>query len=274
MRGKRNPMAFRFMSRRRFIRSSMLGGLAMSVGLGAEPVCEAASPTVPGTDGLTLKVTGDAQKGYGVALLFNGNPILRHKQGGEFSAVFQNEERSLEDRVDDWKATSWTGDAKRLVLSGECKLVNLNTTVFINVDYQRITSRVVRKKIRLRQSDMFLLFYQLINRLEPLESPAKMWSFNELDWQGGILHEYFPAAGFRMKNGLCVGLLTDSGYRNQWTRIVRRDGTPVKPAPRRIPDANLYSGSSHEERSSGNFFVQQTFGEVTQQIEGKNSAQM
>jgi len=267
-------MAFRFVSRRRFIGSSIAGGLALSVGLGAEPLSEAASPTVPGTDGLTLKVTGDAQKGYGVALLFNRNPILRHKQGGEFSAVFQNEDRSLEDRVDDLKATSWMGDAKHVVLSGECKLKNLNTTVFVNIDYERITPRVVRKKIRLRQSDMFLLFYQLINRLEPLESPAKMWSFNELDWQGGILHEYFPAAGFRMKNGLCVGLLTDSGYRNQWTRIVRRDGKPVKPAPRRIPDANLYCGASPEDRRGGNFFVQQTFGEVTQQIDRENSRQM
>jgi hypothetical protein len=265
-------MAFRFMSRRRFIGTSIAGGLAMSVGLGAEPLCEAASPTPPATDGLTLKVTGDAQKGYGVALLFNGKPILQHKQGGEFSAVFQNEERSLEDRVDDWKATSWTGDAKRLVLSGECKLVNLNTTVFINVDYERITSQLVRKMIRLRQSDMFLLFYQLSNRLEPLESPEKMWSFNELDWRGGALHEYFPAAGFRTKNGLCIGLLTDSGYRNQWTRIVRRDGKPVKPAPRRLPDANLYSGASSEERRGGNFFVQQTFGEVTQQIDREHSA--
>jgi hypothetical protein len=267
-------MAFRIMSRRRFIGSSIAGGLAMSGGLGAEPLCEATFPTAPRTDGLTLKVTGDAQKGYGVALLFNSKPILRHKQGGEFSAVFQNEERSLEDRVDDWKATSWTGDAKRLVLSGECKLANLNTTVFVNVDYERITPRVVRKKIRLRQSDMFLLFYQLSNRLEPQESPAKMWSFNELDWQGGALHEYFPAAGFRMKNGLCIGLLTDSGYRNQWTRIVRRDGKPVKPSPRRLPDANLYSGASSEERLGGNFFVQQTFGEVTQQVAGENSRQM
>ena len=270
----KNPMAYRFISRRRFIGSSIAGGLAVSLGLGADPRCGAASATVSGTDGLTLKVTGDARKGYGVALLFNGQPILQHNQGGEFSAVFQNEERSLEDRVDDWKATSWTGDAKHLVLSGECKLVNLNTTVFVNVEYEQITPRVVRKKIRLRQSDMFLLFYQLSNRLEPQESPAKMWSFNELDWRGGTLHEYFPAAGFRMKNGLCIGLLTDSGYRNQWTRIVRRDGKPVKPSPRRIPDANLYSGGSPEDRRGGNFFVQQTFGEVTQQIDREISRQM
>ena len=266
-------MADKFVSRRQFIEKSVTTGLAVGLGLKIEPLHGSASSISPETDGLTLKVSGDITSGYGVVLLFNGRPILRHNQGGEFSALFQNEERSVEDRVTDWKATSWAGDATHVALEGECKLKNLNSTVFVHVDYQRITALVVRKKIRLRQADMFLLFYQLSNRLEPQESPAKLWSFDELDWQGGALREQFPAAGFRMNNGLCVGLLTDSGYRNQWTRIVRRDGSPVKPAPRRIPDTNLYSGSSPEQRRSGNFFVQQTFGEVTKQVSGEHSAQ-
>jgi hypothetical protein len=113
----------------------------------------------------------------------------------------------------------------------------------------------------------------LSNRLEPEESPAKFWSFDRLDWKGGALHDYFPAAGFRTKSGLCVGLLTDSGYRNQWTRIIRRDGKPVKPAPHRIPDANLYYGSRAEEHSQGDVFVQQTFGEVLEQAAGEQNAQ-
>jgi hypothetical protein len=266
-------MVNRFISRRRFIESSVTGGLAVGLGLGAEPLNGSAPAMPPGPGGLTLTVIGDAEQSYGVTLLFNGQPVVRHNQGGEFSAVFQNEERSVEDRVNNWKATSWAGDATRVTLDGECKLKNLNATVFVRVDYERITSGVVRKRIRLRQVDMFLLFYQLSNRLEPHETPGKLWSFDQLDCHGGALHEYFPAAGFRMKNGLCVGLLTDSGYRNHWTRIVRRDGRPVKPAPRRIPDANLYTISSPQEHSSGNFFVQQTFGEVTQQIDGEYAAQ-
>src|SRR6266436_3310527 len=266
-------MIRKFVSRRHFIEKSVTTGLAVGLGLKIEPLRRSESAISTETDGLTLKVSGDLTSGYGAVLVFNGRPILRHNQGGEFSALFQNEERSVEDHVNDWKATSWSGDATHVALEGECKLKNLNTTVFVHVDYKRITARVVRKKIRLRQADMFLLFYQLSNRLEPQESPAKLWSFDELDWQGGAVHEYFPAGGFRMKNGLCIGLLTDSGCRNQWTRIIRRDGRPVKPAPRRLPDANLYSGSSPEERSSGNFFVQQTFGEVTQQVAGAPSAQ-
>jgi hypothetical protein len=265
-------MACRFLSRRRFLENSLSGGLAAGLEFRSEPF-RATAAVIPGTDGLSLKVTGDATQGFGVTLLFNGQPITRHNRGGEFSAIFQNEDRSVEDHVENWRAAAWAGDATRLTLSGECKLKNLNATLFVQVEYERITPGVVRKKIRLRQSDMLLMFYQLSNRLEPLQQPAKLWSFDQLNWQGEAAHEYFPAAGFRMRNGLCVGLLTDSGYRNQWTRIVRRDGKPVKPAPARIPDANLYIGSSADERSKGDFFVQQTFGELTRQISERQPAQ-
>jgi hypothetical protein len=67
-------------------------------------------------------------------------------------------------------------------------------------------------------------------------------------------------------------LLTDSGYRNQWTRLIRRDGRPVKPAAQRVPDANLYSGAGTEQRSQGNWFVQQTFGEITAQRGGNSES--
>jgi hypothetical protein len=266
-------MTYGTISRRRFIEGTITGSLAVGLESRFGALRGSASAMPPGTEGLALKITGDPKQGFCVALLFSGKPFARHNRGGEFSACFQNEERSVEDRVTDWKATSWSGNTTHVVLDGECRLKNLNTTVFAHVDYELITPHVVRKKIRLHQNDMFMLFYQLSNRLEPVEGPAKFWSFDQLDWQGGALHEYFPAAGFRTKNGLCVGLLTDSGYRNQWTRIIRRDGKPVKPAPRRIPDANLYSGSRAEKHSQGDFFVQQTFGEVLEQVAGEQNAQ-
>ena len=192
------------------------------------------------TDRVSLEVTGDAQHGYGVAILYRGRAIARHHQGGEFSAVFQNDERSLEDRVDDWKATSWKGDGRQVHLSGEMQLTNLRTTVFVEVTYEIVSTQVMKKTIQLRQADMFALLYQIKNRLDPETTPAKLWSFDHADCKGGALHEYFPAAGFRTQSGVTVGLLTDSGYRNQWSRIIRRDGTPVKPAPASIPDLNLY----------------------------------
>lgn len=258
-------------SRRQFFEGSMASSLALALELGVSPL-RLAAVALPGAGGLSLKVTGDASMGYGVTLVFNGQPVARHNHGGEFSAEFQNAERSVTDRVQDWKGTTWKGDATRMVLEGESRLANLNTTLFVQVDYAVVKPNVVRKRIRLRQSDDFQLFYQLTNRMEPQETPAKLWSFDHPNWQGGSVHEYFPAGGFRTKTGLCVGLLTDSGYRNQWTRFIRRDGRPVKPAAQRVPDANLYSGAGAAERSQGNWFVQQTFGEITAQIGGESKA--
>jgi hypothetical protein len=233
---------------------------------------ESLRATIPTESGpVSLQVTGDAQSGYGVTILYRGQAIARHHAGGEFSAIFQNSERSLEDRTDDWKAASWSGDQTRINLTGEMQLTNLRTTVFVDVMYEVMPSQVVKKTIQLRQTDMFTLLYQLVNRLEPEAAPAKLWSFDHADCKGGALHEYFPAAGFRTLSGVTVGLLTDSGYRNQWSRIIRRDGTPVKPAPVSIPDLNLYVLPGTDERAQKGAFIQQTFGEATVQLSGEGS---
>jgi hypothetical protein len=229
----------------------------------------AATPSGSGL--VSLEVNGDAQRGYGVAILYRGHSIAQHHQGGEISAIFQNSERSLEDRVDDWKATSWSGDRTRATLIGEMQLTNLRTTVSIEIRYEVLPSQVVKKTIQLHQADMFTLLYQVSNRLEPEAPPAKLWSFDHADCKGGALHEYFPAAGFRTQSGVTVGLLTDAGYRNQWSRIIRRDGTPVKPAPASIPDLNLYYLPTASERTQQRAFIQQTFGEATVQLSGEGS---
>src|SRR5579864_7403957 len=117
-------MACRFLSRRRFLEDSLSGGLAVGLELCVEP-WRATAAAISGTDALSLKVTGDPAQGFGVSLLFNSQPITRHNRGGEFSAIFQNEDRSVEDHVENWKATTWAGDATRLTLKGECKLENL-----------------------------------------------------------------------------------------------------------------------------------------------------
>ena len=267
-------MADKTFSRRRFIQKSLKSGLAASLTSASKFAAVGLSADSPNVAGLSLAVTGDANQGFCVTVLHDGRAIAQHNKGGEFSAYFQNEERSVEDRVASWKATSWTGNSTHLTLRGECKLQNLNTTVYAQVDYAVVTPHVVRKKIRLQQADMFMLHYQLSNRLEATEEPAKFWSFDQLDWLGESSREYFPAAGFRTKNGLCVGLLTDSGYRNQWTRIIRRDGRPVKPAPARIPDANLYSAARREQRDQDEFFIEQTFGELLEQLPGDLNGQV
>lgn len=253
------------LDRREFL---ALSALATAATLAPESLHAATSPEMGAT---SLHVNGDAQSGYGVTILYRGQAIARHQQGGEFSAIFQNSDRSLEDRADDWKAGAWSGDRTRVSLTGEMQLANLRTTVFVEVRYEVLPTQVVRKTIQLRQQDMFTLLYQLMNRLEPATTPANLWSFDHPDCKGGQLHEYFPAAGFRTHGGVTVGLLTDSGYRNQWSRIIRRDGMPVKPAPNRIPDLNLYLLPTVEERAQQGAFIQQTFGEVTVQLSGEGS---
>ena len=246
-------------SRRQFIAASTVSGLAAVFKSPDTTVHE----EVPAQNQeLTLVITGNSRQGYGTAIQFRGEPIVKHNAGGEFSAVFQNSDRSLEDRVENWRAASYTGTTDHLLLEGKCKLHNLNATIVAQVEYRVAAPRVVRKQIRLIQVDLDQLFYQVNHGLEPLEAPKSFWSFDQVNCQGGSLREYFPAVGFRTQRGVTVGLLTDSGYRNQWSRVIRHDGKPVKPAPHQIPDVNLNSASSNADRRQGNFFVKQTFGEA------------
>jgi hypothetical protein len=261
----------RILTRRRFLGESIAAGVALGGGeLLGGPLRGAAR--TDDSSALRLQVTGDASTGYGVALLFNGQPLARHNGAGEFSGVFQNEDRSVMDRIENWKAHSWSGEGSRITLTGECALKNLSTTAFVEVQYEIRTPQVVEKTVRLRQNDMLLIFYQLSNRLEAQRDCEKLWSFDQTAWRGEALREYFPVAGFRTREGVAVGLLTDSGYKNQWTRMIRRDGRPVKPAPRRIPDVHLYSGANEKQQSSGEFFVQQTFGQALEQTDNIGEA--
>ena len=255
-------------SRRQFIASSAATGLAGILPQGAfGNVVQLSS-----SRRVALKATGDTHSGYHALILFDGRPVARHSAEGEFSAVFHNADRSLEDRVHHWRASSCAASDDRLLLTGDYQLPNLKATIFVQVEYQLVASCVVRKQIRLHQTDIYDLLYQVTNSLEPIDSPASFWSFNQLNCEGGPLYEYFPAAGFRSPGGLTVGLLTDSGYRNGWSRIIRRDGKPVKPAPLQIMDINLCYVCRESDRNQHRFFVSQTFGEELGWEENRKSA--
>lgn len=244
-------------SRRRFIASSAVTALA-----GIVPRAAFGNATEgPSTGRVTFKAVGDTQSGYHAHIFFDGRPVARNSGGGEFAAIFQNSDRSLEDRVEHWRATSYTENEDQLCLTGDFQLPNLKVTIFAQVQYQLISRQVVRKQVWLHQADTYDLFYQITNSLEPFEPPASFWSFDQLNCKGGSLHEYFPAAGFRLHDDVTVGLLTDAGYRNGWNRVIRRDGKPVKPAPYHITDINLCKVCGENDRVDGRLFVSQTFGE-------------
>jgi hypothetical protein len=246
-------------SRREFIAVSAVGSVA---GLLNRPDATVYAEGRTSDDELTLAITGNPQQGYGTVIQFRGERVARHNSGGEFSAVFQNSDRSLEDRIENWRVASYTSTDHHLLLQGKCKLPKLNATIFAQVEYRVVAPRVVRKQIRLHQIDLDQLFFQVSNSLEPLDVPVSFWSFDQANCRGGALREYFPAAGFRTKKGVSVGLLTDSGYRNQWSRIIRRDAKIVKPAPHHIPDLSLNYVCRIADRSQHHFFVKQTFGEA------------
>lgn len=221
-------------------------------------------------NGMSLKVAGDARTGYSVSVFYKGSPVASAAKVGEFSARLQNGSREIDVAVPHWRATTWSGDDKHVVLNGISKLDNLQSELSVEVEYEVVTPHVVQKRIRLRQVDAHLLYYQVINTLAPATPAVKFWSFDQTDCKGGPLHEYFPAAGFRTSSGLTVGLLTDTGNRNGWSRIIRRDNTIfVKPAPGEISDVNLVYVAKSDQRSKEPAFLSQTFGELQVQDPGR-----
>src|ERR1700746_1435876 len=106
-------------SRRQFILSSVATGIAGIVSQHKNRAAAAASSDDHPDPLETFEVIGNREPGYGVNILFQGQSVARHNGGGEFSAVFQNSDRSLEDRVGNWRASSWTGNHAHVFLDGE-----------------------------------------------------------------------------------------------------------------------------------------------------------
>src|SRR4029077_966734 len=162
-------------SRRHFIATSAAAGLVRMVE-GHDPSVRAQVRS--SKQDLTLTPTGNAQQGYGSVIHFRGKPIARHNDGGEFSALFQNSDRSLQDQIQNWRADSCEAAADHLLLKGKCKLPNLNATVLVEVQYQAVAPHVIRKRIRFHQIDVYDLLFQVSNSLEPVDVPASFWSFD------------------------------------------------------------------------------------------------
>ena len=106
-------------------------------------------------------------------------------------------------------------------------------------------------------------------RLSPPDQDISYWSFDHLDHQGGSIREIYPAAGYFLDDSLAVGLLTDAGYRNQWTRNIRKrpsdqqTGNLGFKAVQTIADVNLYRIANEEDRLRNNHYVGLTFGECS-----------
>ncbi len=207
-----------------------------------------------------------AAQGGCTRILLDGVPVARHNDGGEFSLLAESGDRVDREILPCWKASRWQSEAGRLELSGVTRLASFTTDLQVTVTYERLTSRVLKKTIRLCQRNIPRLFVMLGNTLQPLEPPVRYWSFDQPDHPGGpayglLAPDAFPAAGFVLAGDRVVGLLTDSGWRNGWNRFGwRRSQIGNFPAPL-AADPALLRAATREERASGRHGVSLTLGE-------------
>lgn len=215
---------------------------------------------------LSLKLNGDSTSGFYVEGFYGLSPVFTHNNSGELSVVIENEDRSIRHEIKNWKATHASGQGDSIVLSGIYTIASLETDLAIKVIYVVRSQQVVEKRIELRQTNLPMLYYSLGVPMHPARGPSRFWSFDNANNRGGVVHETYPAAGYMLGDSLAVGLLTDAGNRNLWTRNIRRRPSPGGigfRAMQEICDANLYRIASADERAAGNNFVQLTLGEVS-----------
>lgn len=216
---------------------------------------------------INFKVLGNKEQGYYVNIYY-GSQLISSQDGiGELDLCIENEDYSALENVRNWKATSCTRQGKQTILSGNVYLKKLETDVNIAVIYEVINKQVISKQIELSQTNASLLYYSVATSLSSKEKPSSFWSFDDQNNLGGIAHETYPAAGYMLQDSIAVGLLTDSGSKNLWTRNIRRrpskQGEIGFRAIREICDANLVQLASPEQRKQNDNSVKLTFGEVS-----------
>jgi hypothetical protein len=216
-----------------------------------------------------LQLSGNEKSGYDIQVLYGNKKVISNDVMGEFNLIIENDDRSISDTLCNWKAKQAEESGDGIKLTGQYYQKDLMTYITIEVDYSIVNDNVIKKEINLEQNNIPLLFYQLENKLTPADEPVSYWSFNHLDHQGGSIREIYPAAGFVLEDSVAVGLLTDAGHRNQWTRNIRKrpadQGTTSIgfKAVQTIADVNLYRISNNEERSQNDNYVGLTFGELS-----------
>jgi hypothetical protein len=114
------------------------------------------------------------EEGPGAATLsYDGVPVARHPDGGEFPLLIESGDRVDREVLPDWKASAGRSTTDRLVLEGTTRLPVFTTDLRVTVTYERINRRVVKKTIGLFQNNIPRLFVMLTDRLVPLAPPLR-----------------------------------------------------------------------------------------------------
>ena len=221
---------------------------------------------------INLKVVGNTAQGFSVDI-YNDNQLLVHNSE-EFSLKVVNLDLSETTEIPAWKGSEWTGNENLVKLSRETYLSDFDLNLLITVTYEVVNSNVIKKSIDLFQSGMPSLYYTIEENFKPAETPSKYLTFEHDNFPGGFVHEMFPSAGFVTADNQLVGVLMDAGYKNHYTRSTRRrfnghGGGFV--GMRKLPDPELVSVATLEERAKGQHYIQQTFGEMFNLDAGKET---
>ena len=212
---------------------------------------------------LHLKATGDNQNGFHIQIYTGDQLMVTNIE--EFSIRFYNTDASTTAFIPAWKGEKWTGNDTSLALTRNSYLPEFDANISVSVHYEIVNRNVVKKTIQLFQPSMTDMYYILQETSRPPDKPLKFITFEYDNFPGGMVHEMYPAAGWVTPDNKVVGFLTDAGYKNQFTRTTRRrfsgrGGGFV--GMRMLPDPNLYSVATSQERSDGNDYIRRTFGEM------------
>lgn len=212
---------------------------------------------------LSLKVAGNEQDGFYVEVYNRERLIISNTE--EFSLHMSNLDNSTVCNMDHWKGKKWSGDNNSIILTGDSYLPEFDANLSVRVTYNLVNSNVIQKRVELFQPSMPGMYYIFKQTVRPAEVPTEYVTFEHDKFPGGFVHEIYPSAGFITPDNFVVGVLTDAGYLNHYTRNTRRrfsgrGGGFV--GMRILPDVNLLTVADINERKINNHFISQTFGEM------------
>ncbi|MGH4051659.1 MAG: hypothetical protein ACREVX_09935 [Clostridium sp.] len=171
--------------------------------------------------GLTYNVEKDGSGKFFLEVYYDLK-IIATNFCGELFIELENEDRSYHETILGWKADECEEGDGWVRLTGNYYCEMLTTNIMVEVKYSIVNKRVLKKEISLFQPNIPLLYYSVLSSITPTEPALQYWSFDKFNHSEGIVHGTYPAAGFLSKENIAVGLLTDAGHRNLWTRNTRR----------------------------------------------------
>lgn len=212
---------------------------------------------------LHLRITGDTIQGFLVNIYDDNQLLVANTE--EFSIRFFNTDGSTVTPSLAWKGARYEGSDSMITLTRDSYLPDLDARFSVSVHYEVINPHVVKKTIQLFQPSMPDMYYILKLTSRPAVKPLKYLTFEHDNFPGGLVHEMFPSAGWVIPNNKMIGILTDAGYLNEYTRTTRRrysgrGGGFV--GMRILPDPALYEVATEKEQALQNDYIRQTFGEM------------